>query len=213
MKRFIIIGPQASGKGTQADLLALEYGVPHVSTGSEFRKEVAAGTPLGKEIEPYLDRGELVPQELNDSIVKGVLERHPEGMVLDGYPRTMHQAEFLDSLWKVDAVVVLKVPDPLCVERIGGRRICDNGHDYHIVYKRPEREGICDLDGLPLHVRDDDKPEAVAKRLSIYHEQTEPIIAHYAAQGKVYSVDGSPSIEEVDIAIAKRLDGPADHHS
>jgi len=201
----IIIGPQASGKGTQSEFIAEKLGIPHISTGELFRQEVRRGSSLGELIKPYLERGELVPQDLNDQLVERVLTENASGLVLEGYPRNRHQAEFLDSHVKIDKVIVLQVPDEVCIERIGGRRICDNGHDYHITYNPPKQEGVCDEDGLPLRKRADDEPAAIQKRLGIYHEQTEPIIAHYREQGVVVEVDGSPSIEAVKQAIEAHL--------
>lgn len=197
----IIIGPQASGKGTQAEFIAKKIGVPHISTGQLFRNEVRSGSSLGELIKPYLDRGDLVPRDLNDQVVERVLKQNERGLVLDGYPRNRHQAEFLDAHIKIDKVIVLDVPDVVCIERITGRRVCDDGHDYHVQYNPPKQDGVCDIDGLPLRKRADDEPAAIQKRLAIYHEETEPIISHYKEQGVVAVIDGRPSIEEVKKAI------------
>ncbi len=191
----IIFGPQASGKGTQAEKIAQKLAIQHISIGDVFRHEVAEQTTRGKQLEEYMNRGELVPAELNNKIVIEILQKHPDGVILDGYPRTIDQAHFLDEHWHVEKVIVLEVPDEVCIERISGRRVCDNGHDYHTLYKPPKQEGICDIDGLPLHVRDDDKPEAIKKRLNIYHTQTEPLLEHY--QEKLIRIDGNQNIDEV----------------
>lgn len=202
----IILGPQASGKGTQAELLAEKLGIPHVSLGDVFRREVAHHTKLGELLDSYMKKGMLVPEKLNDEIVEKILQDHhlqnpQEGILLDGYPRTMHQANFLDMHLSIDVVVVLQVPDKISIQRIEGRRVCNNGHDYHELYKPPKKEGICDVDGLPLQTRDDDKQEAIQRRLAIYHEQTEPIIAHYQKKGIVLFIDGTKTISEVTQAI------------
>ncbi|MBR9703155.1 nucleoside monophosphate kinase [Candidatus Woesearchaeota archaeon] len=204
-KNVVIIGPQASGKGTQAKVLAKKLGISHVSSGDLFRAEIASGSQLGQQIKEIIDEGNLVPKELNDAIIRQALEAHPNGILLDGYPRTPEQAEFLDSQITVDLVLVLEVPDEICIERIGGRRVCPKGHGFHVEYKPPKQDGVCDIDGLPLKMRDDDKPEAVAKRLGIYHEQTVPVIKHYDAQGKVVRVDGKQSIDQVSRLIEDAL--------
>ena len=202
---LIIFGPQASGKGTQAEKIAQELGIEHISLGDVFRREVAKRSPVGLEIEPYMNKGELIPAELNNRVVLQVLEAHPDGVILDGYPRNIAQTTFLDKHWHVEKVIVLEVPDDVCVERISGRRVCDNGHDYHIQYMPPKKEGVCDEDGLPLHMRDDDKPEAIKKRLGIYHEQTEPVLSHY--EDKLIRINGNQSIDAVFEEIKQQLHG------
>lgn len=204
-QNVIIIGPMASGKGTQAEILANKLGISHVSSGDLFRAEIASGSQLGQQIKEIIDKGNLVSKELNDAIIRQALEEHPNGILLDGYPRTPEQAEFLDSQITVDLVLVLEVPDTICIERISGRRVCPKGHGFHVQYDPPKQEGICDIDGLPLKMRDDDQPEAVAKRLKIFHEQTTSIITHYEAQGKVIRIDGTPSIDEVSRLIERAL--------
>jgi len=202
---IIIIGPQASGKGTQAEFVAQKLGIPHIGIGDVFRKEVASGSELGQLLKSYMDKGELVPKELNNKIVENLLAEHSEGLILDGYPRNQGQAAFLDSHIKVDRLIVLEVPDEECIRRISGRRVCDNGHDYHVQYAPPKQEGICDVDGLPLHTRADDQPDAIAKRLGIYHEQTEPLIEHYTQQGVVVKINGAQSIGAVKQEITGKL--------
>lgn len=200
---MIIFGPQASGKGTQADMIAKKQGIEHISIGDVFRHEVAQKTAIGKKLEEYMNKGELVPPELNDKIVLKLLKEHPDGVILDGYPRNIHQARFLDEHWHVEKVIVLEVPDEVCIERISGRRVCDNGHDYHVLYKPSKKEGVCDIDDLPLRMRSDDKPEAIKKRLSIYHEQTEPILKHY--EDRLIKVDGNQKITAVFEEILSKL--------
>lgn len=200
---LLIIGPQASGKGTQAERLAKKLGIEHISIGDVFRNEVVKKTKRGILLKQYMDKGELIPSDLNNKIVLEVLKKHPDGVLLDGYPRTQEQAEFLDANWHVEKVVVLEVSDDVCVERISGRRVCDKGHDYHIMYSPPKKEGICDIDHLKLHQRSDDTPLAIKKRLAIYHKQTEPIIKHF--KKKVVKIDGSQSIDAVEKLIEKKL--------
>ena len=153
-----------------------------------------------------MNRGELVPPELNNAFVEQVLSEHPHGAILDGYPRTKEQAEFLDDHWQVDIVIVLRVPDNVCIDRISGRRTCDKGHEYHVLFNPPKKLGICDVDGLPLHMRDDDTPEAVKKRLATYHARTEPVIAYYRNKSVLLlDVDGTGSIQEVRDVVAQEL--------
>lgn len=200
---MIIFGPQASGKGTQAEMIAKKYDIEHISIGDVFRHEVAQKTAMGKQLAEYMNRGELVPADLNDKIVLKLLEKHPDGVILDGYPRNIYQARFLDEHWHVEKVIVLEVPDEVCIERISGRRVCDKGHDYHVLYKPPKKEGVCDIDDLPLRMRSDDKPEAIKKRLSIYHEQTEPILKHY--EDRIIKIDGNKEINQVFEEITNKL--------
>lgn len=200
---MIIFGPQASGKGTQAEMIAKKHGIEHISVGDIFRHEVAEKTELGEQLAEYMNRGDLIPAELNNKIVLKLLKEHPDGVILDGYPRNIDQAHFLDEHWHVEKVIVLEVSDEVCIERIAGRRVCDKGHDYHVLYKPPKQEGLCDIDRLPLHQRDDDKPEAIKKRLSIYHMQTEPILAHY--EGRLIRINGDQKIAEVFEEITSKL--------
>ncbi len=202
--KLLIIGPQASGKGTQAERLARRLSIPHLSSGDMFRAERQRGTPLGKRIAAMMDRGELIPDEVTWEMVRGRLAEHPEGWLLDGYPRTLAQAGLLDAHDPPERVLLLEVADKLCVARISGRRICETcGKDYHVTYKPPRAEGRCDLDGGRLVQRPDDNPEAVRTRLAAYHEQTEPLLRHY--EEILVRVDGSGGIEEVAEAIAERL--------
>ncbi len=203
--KLLIIGPQASGKGTQANRIAKHYGIPHFSTGDLLRAEKASGSALGREIAARIDQGEMVPDELIWNMVKPHLDAHPEGWILDGYPRTIRQAEILDDEVSIDHVILLDVPDEVCIERISGRRICTRcGHIYHLKYSPPRREGVCDLDGAPLKLRADDTPAAVKKRLADYHLKTAPLIDHYAA--KLIRIDGRPGIEEVWTSLRAALD-------
>ena len=203
--KIIMLGAPGAGKGTQAKMIAEKYGVPHVSTGDIFRANIKNGTELGKEAKQYMDQGLLVPDELT---VRILLDRVAQddcknGYVLDGFPRTIPQAEVLDSeLSKlgdhIDYAIDVDVPDENIVKRMGGRRACLNcGATYHIVFNPTKVEGKCDACGAETVLRDDDKPETVQKRLSVYHEQTQPLIDYYKAQGILKSVDGTKPMDEV----------------
>lgn len=203
--KIIMLGAPGAGKGTQAKMIADKYGVPHVSTGDIFRANIKNGTELGMEAKKYMDQGLLVPDELT---VKILLDRvsQPDcknGYVLDGFPRTIPQAEALDAALskmgeKMDYAIDVDVPDENIVRRMGGRRVCLNcGATYHIVSIPTKVEGICDKCGSEVVLRDDDKPETVQKRLSVYHEQTQPLIDYYNRQGILKTVNGTRPLEEV----------------
>ncbi len=202
--RLLIIGPQASGKGTQAERLAKRLNVPHLSSGDMFRAEQQSGSELGKKIGALINAGELVPDDLTWAMVRARLAEHPSGWILDGYPRTMAQAELLDAYAKPEKVLVLEVSDAVCIERIAGRRICPTcGRDYHVKYKPPKKPGFCDDDNTRLIQRPDDTEEAVQRRLATYHEQTEPILERYA--DRLVRVNGEQGIEEVWSEIQEKL--------
>ena len=211
--KIIMLGAPGAGKGTQAKLIAEKYGVPHISTGDIFRANIKNGTELGKEAKEYRDQGLLVPDELT---VRLLLDRVAQddcknGYVLDGFPRTIPQAEVLDKeLTKlgdsVDFAVDVDVPDENIIRRMSGRRACLNcGATYHIVNIPPKKEGICDVCGSELVLRDDDQPETVKNRLKVYHEQTQPLIEYYTGKGVLRTVDGTLPMEEVFDAIVKIL--------
>lgn len=211
--KIIMLGAPGAGKGTQAKLIAEKYGVPHISTGDIFRANIKNGTELGKEAKEYMDKGLLVPDELT---VRLLLDRVAQddcknGYVLDGFPRTIPQAEVLDKeLTKlgdsVDFAVDVDVPDENIIRRMSGRRACLNcGATYHIVNIPPKKEGICDVCGSELVLRDDDQPETVKNRLKVYHEQTQPLIVYYTGKGVLRTVDGTLPMEEVFDAIVKIL--------
>lgn len=211
--KIIMLGAPGAGKGTQAKLIAEKYGVPHISTGDIFRANIKNGTELGKEAKEYMDKGLLVPDELT---VRLLLDRVAQddcknGYVLDGFPRTIPQAEVLDKeLTKlgdsVDFAVDVDVPDENIIRRMSGRRACLNcGATYHIVNIPPQKEGICDVCGSELVLRDDDQPETVKNRLKVYHEQTQPLIEYYTGKGVLRTVDGTLPMEEVFDAIVKIL--------
>ena len=203
--KIIMLGAPGAGKGTQAKKIAAKYGIPHFSTGDIFRANIKNGTELGKKAKTYMDQGLLVPDEL---VVDLVVDRVSQddctkGYVLDGFPRTIPQAEALDKALeakgqKMDYAIDVDVPDENIVNRMSGRRACLNcGATYHIVSIPTKVEGICDRCGSPVVLRDDDKPETVQKRLSVYHEQTQPLIDYYKAQGILKSVDGTKPMDEV----------------
>ena len=211
--KIIMLGAPGAGKGTQAKMIAEKYGLPHISTGDIFRANIKNGTELGKEAKEYMDKGLLVPDELT---VRLLLDRVAKddcknGYVLDGFPRTIPQAEVLDEKLsklgeKVDYAVNVDVPDENIVNRMSGRRACLScGATYHVVSIPPKKEGICDVCGSELVLRDDDKPETVQKRLKVYHEQTQPLIDFYEKKGVLRSVDGTLPMEEVFTAITEIL--------
>ena len=203
--RIIMLGAPGAGKGTQAKKIAEKYNIPHISTGDIFRANIKNGTELGKKAKTYMDQGLLVPDELTcDLVVDRIQQSDAEnGYVLDGFPRTIPQAECLTKALenlgsKIDFAIDVDVPDENIVRRMGGRRACLKcGATYHVVYASPKTEGVCDACGEDLVLRDDDKPETVQKRLNVYHEQTQPLIDYYTNQGVLKTVDGTKDLEEV----------------
>jgi adenylate kinase len=212
--RLVFMGPPGAGKGTQAKAVAAHYGVPHVSSGDIFRGEIERKTPLGLKIRSYLDSGILVPDEITVGAVAGRLRQADgaRGWLLDGFPRTLGQAEALDRTLaaegrKLSAVVNLEVADESIVERMSGRRVCPKcGHSYHVLYIKPRVEGRCDACGADLGVRDDDRPETVRQRLATYQKNTAPLIDYYARQGLLVRVDGSGSPDEVRARLFEQLE-------
>lgn len=207
--KVIMLGVPGAGKGTQAKKIAAKYHVPHISTGDIFRANIKNGTELGKKAKTYMDQGLLVPDELVVDLVVDRVNQEDcvDGYVLDGFPRTIPQAEALDKALaalgqKVDYAINVEVPDENIVTRMGGRRACVGcGATYHLEYAPTKKEGICDACGRELILRDDDKPETVTKRLNVYHEQTQPLIDYYTQAGILKEVDGTVDIEEVFRAI------------
>jgi adenylate kinase len=201
---LILLGPPGSGKGTQGERLQEDLHLPYYATGDILRAAVREGTDVGVEAKDYMDRGDLVP----DDVIVGVIgeridEREAEdGFILDGFPRTEPQAEALerklDELGRsVSVVILIDVADEEVVRRLGGRRQCPNGHIFHTEFDPPEKEGVCDVDGEPLEVRDDDRPEVIRNRLAQYQEKTEPLIGYYESRGVLDRVDGDRPPEEV----------------
>ena len=211
--KIIMLGAPGAGKGTQAKMISDKYGIPHISTGDIFRANIKNGTELGKKAKTYMDQGLLVPDELVvDLVVDRVAQADcAKGYVLDGFPRTIPQAEALDAALekmgsKVGYAINVEVPDENIVTRMSGRRACVScGATYHIVHIPPKTEGICDRCGAKLILRDDDKPETVKKRLAVYHEQTQPLIDYYTKQNVLVEVDGTKDMEEVFAAICRIL--------
>lgn len=211
--KIIMLGAPGAGKGTQAKKIADKYQIPHISTGDIFRANIKEGTELGKKAKSYMDQGQLVPDELTLELIMDRFQ-NPDcknGYVLDGFPRTIPQAEALtEALAKkgetIDYAINVEVPDENIINRMGGRRAClACGSTYHIVYAPTKVEGICDRCGEKLVLRDDDEPETVKNRLNVYHNQTQPLIEYYTKQGKLAEVDGTQSMEDVFNAIVKIL--------
>ena len=207
--KIIMLGAPGAGKGTQAKMIAEKYAIPQVSTGDIFRANIKKGTDRGMEAKKYMDQGQLVPDELT---VKILLDRVAQddcknGYVLDGFPRTIPQAKVLDDALnkldeKIDFAINVDVPDENIVRRMSGRRACVGcGGTYHIEHVPPKKEGICDVCGQELILRDDDKPETVSNRLKVYHDQTQPLIDFYTKKGVLKSVDGTVDMMDVFAAI------------
>ncbi|MCR4674174.1 MAG: adenylate kinase [Lachnospiraceae bacterium] len=211
--KIIMLGAPGAGKGTQAKQIASKYNIPHISTGDIFRANIKNGTELGKKAKEYMDQGLLVPDELTCDLVMDRIQEDDctNGFVLDGFPRTIPQAEALTNALdkigqKMDFAIDVDVPDENIVNRMSGRRAClECGATYHIVAIPPKKEGICDNCGSKLVLRDDDKPETVQKRLDVYHEQTQPLIDYYNKAGILKSVDGTQPMEKVFEDITKIL--------
>ncbi len=211
--KIIMLGAPGAGKGTQAKQIAEKYSIPHISTGDIFRANIKQGTELGKKAKTYMDQGLLVPDELTCDLVMDRIQQEDckNGFVLDGFPRTIPQAEALDAALtkigqKMDFAIDVDVPDENIINRMSGRRACLNcGATYHIVSIPPKKEGVCDTCGNELVLREDDKPETVKKRLDVYHAQTQPLIEYYTKQGILKSVDGTQPMEDVFAAIVTVL--------
>jgi adenylate kinase len=213
--RLILLGPPGAGKGTQAKDLVQKYGIPQISTGDILRKNLADKTPLGLEAKKFMDKGELVP----DSVVVGIVrERLKEddckkGYILDGFPRTVPQAEALDAALAdmktpIDKVLSIEVPDTELVKRLGGRRTCRSCQaGYHVVFKPSKKEGVCDSCGGELYQRDDDKEEAIKNRLKVYQSSTAPLIDYYKAKGQLATVDGVGGMKDILDRMVRALEG------
>ncbi len=203
--KVVMLGAPGAGKGTQAKMIANKYNVPHISTGDIFRANIKEGTELGKKAKSYMDQGLLVPDELVVDLVVDRLQQEDcrNGYILDGFPRTIPQAEALDAALaklgtKLDVAIDIDVPDDFIIKRMGGRRACIGcGATYHIVNIPPKKEGICDTCGSELVLRDDDQPETVEKRLAVYHEQTQPLIDYYRNSSILDTLDGTKDMMEV----------------
>ncbi len=207
--KIIMLGAPGAGKGTQAKRIAEKYSIPHISTGDIFRANIKNGTELGRKAKEYMDQGALVPDELTCDLVMDRIQQDDckNGFVLDGFPRTIPQAEALDGALgkigqKMDYAIDVDVPDANIVNRMGGRRACLScGATYHVEFNPTKQEGICDACGAQTVLRDDDKPETVQKRLTVYHDQTQPLIDYYKKQDILKSVDGTQPMDAVFDAI------------
>jgi adenylate kinase len=204
--RIVLVGPPGAGKGTQAAYLAENLSIPHISTGDLFRANISQGTPLGKQAQEYMRAGQLVPDEVTIGMAEDRMGQPDAagGFLLDGFPRNLAQAEALDAFLRnndltLDAVLDLEVPEDEVVKRIAGRRTCrnDSAHTFHVEYKKPETEGVCDVCGGELYQREDDSEETVRKRLEVYHRETEPIIDYYKAKGQVVTIPALGKVSEV----------------
>jgi len=204
-KYIVLLGPPASGKGTQAARLKEMLDLPHVASGDLFRENLKNETELGQKAKVYMDRGELVPDDVTIAMVMERLSRPDcaDGALLDGFPRTIAQAEALDQALaqqghEISVVPYVAVPDDVLIERVSGRRLCRLcGESYHVRFNPPKQPGVCDKDGGELYQRDDDKPETVRKRLQVYWEQTSPLVETYRDQGVLVEVDGDQPIDDV----------------
>lgn len=211
---IILMGLPGAGKGTQASEIVKKFPIPHISTGDMFRKAIKDETDLGKEAKSYMDRGELVPDEVTVGIVKERISEDDakKGFLLDGFPRTIDQAESLSQIMseldrEIDAVINIEVPEEELMNRLTGRRICEKcGTTYHLVFNPPKVDGICDIDGGKLYQREDDNPETVSNRLSVNVKQSKPILEYYNNKGVLNNIDGSKDIEEVTTDVIDILD-------
>ena len=211
---IILMGLPGAGKGTQASEIVKKFPIPHISTGDMFRKAIKDETDLGKEAKSYMDRGELVPDEVTVGIVKERISEDDakKGFLLDGFPRTIDQAEALNSIMSeldrnIDAVINIEVPEEELMNRLTGRRICEKcGTTYHLVFNPPKVDGVCDIDGGKLYQRKDDNPETVSNRLSVNVKQSKPILEYYDEKGVLKNIDGAKDIDEVTKDVIDILD-------
>ena len=207
---LILLGAPGAGKGTQAEKICEKYGIPAVSTGNIIREALKNGTDMGLKAKSYIDAGKLVPDDVVIGIIKDRLSEDDckNGFILDGFPRTIPKAEALDNMGIViDKVVDIEVPDDKIAARLSGRRVCLKcGATYHLEFKKPAKEGVCDVCGDELVQRKDDKPETVIDRLNVYHEQTEPLKDYYSKTGKLVIVEGQEEVAETTALVFKSLE-------
>lgn len=206
---LILLGAPGAGKGTQSAKISEKYNIPAIATGDILRGAIKEGTELGKLAKGYMDEGKLVPDEVVVGIIKDYLstEACKNGFILDGFPRSIPQAEALDAMGvKIDVVLSIEVPDEKIIARMSGRRVCHCGASYHVEYIRPKVEGVCDKCGDKLYIRDDDCPETVANRLKTFHAQTEPLKAYYEAKGILSTVEGQEEVADTTALVFKALE-------
>jgi adenylate kinase len=201
---LILLGPPGAGKGTQAELLTEDFALAYIATGDLLRRNVAEGTPLGLQAKGYIEAGELVPDEIIVGVILGCVQSDAarDGFLLDGFPRTVAQAQALDEELealgrRLTGVLLIEAPDDEIVRRLSGRRISQSGRVYHVEFDPPKREGVDDVDGSPLVQREDDRPETIRRRLEVYHRQTAPLIDFYEERGLLHRFDGTLSPNEV----------------
>ena len=202
---LILFGPPGAGKGTQADRLRSDFQLPFISTGDMLRANVKQETDLGRQAQAYMDKGELVPDQLIVAMAAERLQQDDaqDGFILDGFPRTIEQAKALDKQLselarRVTTALLIEVPDEEVIRRLSGRRVCvKSGHNYHVEFDPPKHEGVCDQDGSRLVQRDDDEPDVIRNRLLVYHDQTEPLVDYYDEQGLMRRIDGTREPTEV----------------
>ena len=208
---LILLGAPGAGKGTQEEILCERLGIPTISTGNMIREALKSGTEMGLKAKAYIEAGQLVPDEVVIGIVRDRLHEDDckNGFILDGFPRTIPQAEALDRMGiTIDHVVDINVPDEVITRRVSGRRVCPGcGNSYHVETKKPQQEGVCDRCGNTLVQRKDDEPKTVEERLRVYHEQTEPLRDYYAAAGKLLVMDGQQGIQEIAEQTLAKLKG------
>ena len=208
--KLILLGAPGAGKGTQAEIISEQYGIPTISTGNIIRAALKNGTEMGLKAKSYIDAGELVPDEVVIGIIKERLSEPDcqNGYILDGFPRTIPQAEALDNMgFAIDAALSIEVPDDEIVKRMSGRRVCEKcGASYHTAYKKPEKDGVCNLCSGDLVIRKDDEPETVKNRLHVYHEQTEPLKAYYQNCGKLFTVQGQEEVADTTRLVLAELE-------
>jgi adenylate kinase len=210
---LVLLGPPGSGKGTQGERLQEDFRLPYYATGDILRAAVRDGSDLGKEAKEYMDRGDLVPDEVMVGLIAERVSsaEASDGFILDGFPRTIGQGEALDAKLGelgrlLTAVILIEVPDEEVVRRLSGRRVCvKEGHIFHMEFDPPKNEGICDIDGSRLEIRDDDKPDVIRRRLGTYHEKTEPLVGYYEKRSVLQRVDGLPAPDEVSDRIRAML--------
>ena len=210
---LVLLGPPGSGKGTQGERLQEDFRLPYYATGDILRAAVRDGSDLGKKAREYMDRGDLVPDEVMVGLIAERVssEEASDGFILDGFPRTMGQGEALDAKLRelgraLTAVILIEVPDEEVVRRLSGRRVCvEEGHIFHMDFDPPKNEGICDIDGSRLEIRDDDRPDVIRRRLGTYHEKTEPLVGYYEERSVLRRVDGLPVPDEVSDRIRAML--------